>query len=168
MSEASEGPTASPGPHPRDQVPEPLNGSASDFKGVDWDTLDAQGILKVVARALGRDPANPTAEGVTFDILCLRADLEDALEARRWIPVEERLPEPDIWVAVAVRRPGPTPWPPEYSIFSVGRITDRPHGSFGPQGWETQIGFLYLDHAAPPPVVTHWRPLPEPPKEERA
>lgn len=61
--------------------------AASDFKGefqgVDWDTLDVPGLLSVVARALGKEVANPSAEDLCFEILKLRADLEDVAQAHQ-------------------------------------------------------------------------------------
>jgi uncharacterized protein DUF551 len=119
----------------------PLNGATADFKSafqdIEWDTLDAQGILDVVARALGRDPVNPTAEDLVFDILCLRGDLEDALESRRWIPVEERLPDEGLTVLTWSRKVG----------FDGGYELSQAWASLSPG------------------PVTHWQPLPEPPQE---
>lgn len=64
------------------------------------------------------------------------AELERIREARRWIPVEERLPE--------TRDPVLTLW---VSGMQSVKQYDAQHG------WNTGA------------QVTHWMPLPEPPKE---
>ncbi len=64
------------------------------------------------------------------------AELERIREARRWIPVEERLPE--------TRDPVLTLW--VSGIQSVKQYVEQ-------YGWNTGA------------QVTHWMPLPQPPKE---
>lgn len=66
----------------------------------------------------------------------------EEVQQMRWIPVEERLPEEKQRVIVRCERVG----------TSVGWIL------WG--GWMTDIG----PHAG---EVTHWMPLPQPPKEEK-
>lgn len=84
---------------------------------------------------------------VTQEIIDRLAAYEDTglapeeVQQMRWIPVEERLPEEKQRVIVRCERVG----------TSVGWIL------WG--GWMTDIG----PHAGD---VTHWMPLPSPPKEE--
>ncbi len=66
----------------------------------------------------------------------LRAEVERLKEARRWIPVEERLPE--------TRDPVLTLW--VSGMQSVKQYDEQHCWNTGAQ-------------------VTHWMPLPEPPKE---
>lgn len=67
--------------------------------------------------------------------------LVDAAEERRWISVEERLPEPYIWVLVYA----------EKHKVAFDAFYD------GAQWKDAVLNGL---------IVTHWMPLPEPPKEE--
>ena len=68
----------------------------------------------------------------------------------RWIPVTERLPEVDLRVLTFARFKGDGSWFMDISSFSG--VTN--HGI--PTFWGYGEGM----------VVTHWMPLPEPPKEE--
>lgn len=72
-----------------------------------------------------------------------------ALERDRWIPVTEKLPEPKTEVMAA---------------FDDGAVCSLW------QNWQndTLDPFTYTvdDFFGPTHDVTHWRPLPEPPKEE--
>ena len=74
----------------------------------------------------------------------------EKLEAQipRWIPVEERLPEAE--VLAANFQPGTY----GYTDLIIGYVTSREQGCFAENEHE-------LLHS-----VTHWMPLPEPPKEE--
>lgn len=70
----------------------------------------------------------------------------DAVDAMpRWISVEERLPE-DYEDVVIIMRNGASSW---------YRVAYREYG-----GWSFGGGRRVTDE------VTHWMPLPEPPKEE--
>lgn len=69
------------------------------------------------------------------------------LEERRWIPVTERLPEKDIEV-VGWYKDNP------FSPFRYGIVSWNGHG------WVFTYAQRYVDD------VTHWMPLPEPPKED--
>ena len=91
--------------------------------------------------------------------LCVGVMCEDALayiqqlEARvpRWIPVEERLPESDDNVLVIVNGECKTmTFEEAYMLASY----------YPGEGWIVEE---YEDWENP--VVTHWMPLPEPPKE---
>jgi hypothetical protein len=81
------------------------------------------------------------ANGVTF------ADVPDNNVGDKWIPISERLPEP--FVSVLVQMPGEEPCP-----------TVR-------EGFLTNDGEWYAGHFARlKDEVTHWMPMPEPPKEK--
>lgn len=67
-----------------------------------------------------------------------------------WIPVEERLPEVDLKVLTFARFKGDGSWFMDISSFSG--VTNHGIPTFWGYGEEM--------------VVTHWMPLPEPPKEE--
>lgn len=73
----------------------------------------------------------------------------------RWISVEDRLPETDVWVAVWYMDKDGDYFP------TVGACRD---GGDGLTYWETDVDIN--ERAYPPEKITHWMPLPEPPKEE--
>lgn len=71
-----------------------------------------------------------------------------AQERTRWVPVDERLPEDPVQkVLIFVPHP-------HGNIVDVGRY-------LGADGWVLEGWYLTQSS------VTHWMPLPEPPKEER-
>lgn len=76
-----------------------------------------------------------------YDAICLAIA---ALERDRWISVEERLPEEKRAVLV---------WQPQYLNSYVVTLSEGEWFVFG--GYGTRVF-----------GVTHWRPIPEPPKEE--
>ena len=89
-------------------------------------------------------------------ILCLdlnenAADAIENLQAQmpRWISVEERLPETDDFVIVAVLdERGDTPY--QYTDF----------------GWYLDAARCWIVNAEQRRDITHWMPLPAPPEEE--
>lgn len=78
-------------------------------------------------------------QGVKFGV-------ESAAKNRRWIPVTERLPEE--FVSVLVHIPSYAPMPTVREAYHVDDC------------WVTKIVIFHDDD------ITHWMPLPEPPKEE--
>ena len=99
------------------------------------------------------------------DALCMMHICSDALayitqlEARvpKWISVKERLPEPSTYV-LALTAPG---------ALSVGQnviVADYIHPKREERGVFVIAYTPYADQYILP--VTHWMPLPEPPKEE--
>ena len=79
------------------------------------------------------------------------ADAIEELQAQipRWISVEERLPETDDFVIVAVLdERGDTPY--QYTDF----------------GWYLDAARCWIVNAEQRRDITHWMPLPEPPKED--
>lgn len=68
---------------------------------------------------------------------------------RRWIPVEERLPEDHSDVLVIAY------WHEQWGVYMGWCAPERAQ-------WSVHIGIGDRNDVA----VTHWRPLPEPPKEE--
>ena len=79
-----------------------------------------------------------------LDVLMKAADAIEELSKPRWIPVTERLPEVRVWVLCYCRA----------NSFDVFRMTDEGHWQYGNRS-------IYMKG-----YVTHWMPLPEPPKEE--
>lgn len=86
----------------------------------------------------------------------------EEVQAMRWIPVEERLPEKEGVYIVCVD--GEVKWD-AYCMFE------------GVERWlcyDGRLNALYIDpysskltREPPYPRVTHWMPLPQPPKEEK-
>ena len=72
--------------------------------------------------------------------------IANGVTLQQWIPVSERLPEP--FVTVIVQVPGETPCPTVKAGFLNG-------------SGKWYINMFDYD----PSEVTHWMPLPEPPKE---
>lgn len=82
-----------------------------------------------------------------FTVLTAAADRLEVLEARqRWIPVTEKLPE---------------------DRFEVLVYTDRYGGRHEFAYYIHRLGAWYQNCALLIPNVTHWMPLPEPPKEDK-
>ncbi|HBW2982852.1 TPA: DUF551 domain-containing protein [Klebsiella pneumoniae] len=73
----------------------------------------------------------------------------------KWIPVSERMPEDDDFVYI---------WPrPDFGVeLHVGQYCERSHkgGGWYAQFYEQNYGIEWH-----PITVTHWMPLPNPPKE---
>jgi hypothetical protein len=83
----------------------------------------------------------------------LELSLSQCREAQRWIPVSERLPEPDAWVLTTNGK-----W--------TGVARHRPLEDDGymveSERWQSETSD-FIEHLGPP--VTHWQPLPSVPKE---
>lgn len=78
----------------------------------------------------------------------------EALERTRWIPCSERLPEVKGWYLV---------YAPYYSGGSSSglcNINGVMFAKWNGKHWSIEVGY----HKRPG-CVTHWQPLPEPPKE---
>lgn len=73
--------------------------------------------------------------------------IANGVTIQQWIPVTERLPEP--FVSVLVQMPGEKPFP----TVREGFISNN-------GVWHS----AYFDRESD--EVTHWRPMPEPPKRE--
>ena len=77
--------------------------------------------------------------------------LANGVTVQAWIPVTERLPEP--WTPVLIYRPD-----------MVSKMLVTEHGGYCDEdddGWQRYGKDLYNN-----PVITHWMPLPQPPKGE--
>lgn len=90
----------------------------------------------------GGECDHPHPDALAMDALYaenkqLRAEVERLREAQRWISVEERLPEADVYVVVLHQN----------GLFNITFI------------------LKYTTEWATISKVTHWMPLPEPPKE---
>lgn len=121
----------------RDKLIELLSENFVDFCHV----VVVAGNCKISAVTLDADKFadHLIANGVTF------ADVPDT-NVGKWIPVSERLPEP--FVSVLVHMPEERPCPTVH------------------EGFLTKNGTWYAAHfEREQSEVTHWMPLPEPPKE---
>ena len=80
--------------------------------------------------------------------------LDSGVTVQKWIPVTERLPE---YQKGKVKK---------YLTIQKGIISDKPIYEllwFGKKGWyryDNEYGDVWVEN------ITHWMPLPEPPKEE--
>lgn len=82
---------------------------------------------------------------------------EPATVPGKWIPVSERMPEDDDFVYI---------WPrPDFGVeLHVGQYCEcSPKGD----GWYAQVYEQNYGIEWHPITVTHWMPLPNPPKEEK-
>ena len=86
------------------------------------------------------------------DALTLIRQLES--QVPKWISVEERLPEDD--VAVLVYAIGNN----ENSCVAMTSYTHHMYG-YNIEGWRSPWQYFFYERK-----ITHWMPLPEPPKEE--
>ena len=75
-------------------------------------------------------------------------------QAPKWISVEERLPEDDIDVLVYAIGNN------EESVIAMTSYTHNMHG-YNIEGWRSPWQYFFHEYK-----ITHWMPLPEPPKEE--
>ena len=95
-----------------------------------------------------------------------------ALERDRWISVEERLPEDNKAVNVV--------WINRSPVIYYQEIKDKPQTATGVyyngrwywwsavvQDYLAEYGEWDVDRMDSAIEVTHWRPLPEPPKEDK-
>ncbi|HDK6858892.1 TPA: DUF551 domain-containing protein [Klebsiella pneumoniae] len=82
---------------------------------------------------------------------------EPAAVPGKWIPVSERMPEDDDFVYI---------WPrPDFGVeLHVGQYCERSHKG---GGWYAQVYEQNYGIEWHPITVTHWMPLPNPPKEEK-
>ena len=108
----------------------------------------------------------PHLEGCTFhhdcpneaedfdEVSALRAEIAHLREERRWISVEERLPECEVEVLVAMRG---------CEFPAIGWREHRAYYIVPETVWT--LGDE-LDRGYPPDNVTHWQPLPGPPEGE--
>lgn len=89
-----------------------------------------------------------------------------------WIPVDERLPEERVLVNVLWVNRGPEPY---YEKIKGVPFSDAACFYEGRWYWDSPVLFDYLaeygkdefDLVDDAVEITHWMPLPEPPKEER-
>lgn len=100
----------------------------------DLDDLDLESWIKAPIRRLA----------------ALAEKAADELEKRRWIPVEERLPEPGEKVLAFWKYGSETAV--DFAYFMDGNMGER---------WR------YKNWVAPPDAITHWMYLPEAPMEAK-
>lgn len=115
--------------------------------------------------------------------LIMRLPAADVEQVRRWIPCSERLPEPETEVLVVCRRGGVSFVCPAMhedgkmlcresiwnwnEIDGYGLYSEENDDWFIPEGWWEYRQFNADDvyNNIIDCAVTHWMPLPEPPKE---
>lgn len=107
---------------------------------------ERQRLIEIIEKA--RTEAVSTIGSMNNGFAAWYADklIEAGVTFNQWIPVHERLPEPKVKVAIFTR---------SRAIYLGWHAN---HG--GIKGFETAVGFIQLGR------ITHWMPLPEPPKEE--
>lgn len=121
-----------------------------------------------ICRAYSYDDADLIALMSPEVVLALIARLREIEEAQRWIPVEERLPEPGLLVQV-YSPPQPGDWPhtvrietdgidPESEDYWVGHGEHYERYCMIAKGGDVE----WTGPAEKAPY-THWKPLPEPP-----
>ena len=141
-------------------VPEDLAGKVNL---TEWSSCDVDAVGLAAADRIANQSTNIAA--LQQEIEKLRGQNEQLREAaalvtkesaelleRRWIPVEERLPETESWGASKVVLgivQNESGYPPHNPCFCV---------YLGNQQWTIRGRMA---------TITHWMPLPEPPKEER-
>lgn len=87
----------------------------------------------------------------------------EALERTRWIPCSERMPEKDKKVLVYIPpRDGTTQY--GYYIAQIREVKGGTDNFWGIQTADSPWTVWAWDYFAEP-IVTHWQPLPELPKE---
>lgn len=106
-------------------------------------------------QAVRLDDTGAQALALAAEVSELRQELEAAktLQDAAWISVKERLPEDDVMVLCTVSGK-PRDW-----ITLDGAIEIASHSRA--EGWIVETWPEWED-----PKVTHWAPLPEPPKED--
>jgi len=108
-------------------------------------------IYSVLANTYGAESAIKNAQKYVDDVLSEFDRLEAIEEARRWIPVSERLPEDNQWVIM---------WNDLLDVAREGRHFSKD----GMHQWESASGIFYNDDSHYN-HITHWQPLPEAPNE---
>ena len=75
-------------------------------------------------------------------------------DTSKWISVKDRLPEDDVRVLVSANSKIGDP------VIAITHYTHRKYG-YNIEGWIEPWQYFFYNHD-----ITHWMPLPEPPKEE--
>ena len=110
-------------------------------------------LVDIVERASVRTLPKNTCH--TNIVMLVNALIEEGVTVQEWISVKDRLPKPSTYV-LALTAPG---------YLSVGQncvVADYIH----PSGEEHGVFVLAYRYWEDPLKVTHWMPLPEPPKGE--
>lgn len=84
-----------------------------------------------------------------YDTNAVLDSIDSQPTVNKWIPVTERLPDPNVKVGIF------TKWRGIY----LGWYTER-HGFDHEKGFEAEYGFVRLEK------VTHWMPVPDAPEED--
>lgn len=107
------------------------------------DLIDRFSILEEIDEKLNAEQWYPEDPIINQGLRIARKCIENALSVNRWIPVEDDLPEQEVRILLFAG-----------GEVYVGELTDIK------DLYDTDIGFMKSGH------VTHWMPLPEPPKED--
>ena len=103
---------------------------------LDWYDIPSEEMTLEQARSAVRELRKKVAE-------------QFARTQNEWISVKDRLPEPNTWVLVYVKYTIP--------VFEFER---------GIRKRNNVIKYFYIDKFPQTGTITHWMPLPEPPKEQ--
>jgi len=85
-----------------------------------------------------------------------------ALERDRWISVEERLPEINTSVLVYAIGNADGFWGEHVTVIADRFLFKFFPSSKGEEEWSSPWQYFHTDYK-----ITHWKPLPEPPKEDK-
>ena len=107
---------------------------------------EAAGILISQAIVLGRARGKSTLERIRIEAICKAVEALEKQATQEWISVDDRLPEP--WKQVL--------------IYSRYDFCESAFYIGVPGKWRVTWNHEMLDADS----VTHWMPLPEPPKGE--
>lgn len=109
--------------------------------------IDADALKNELEEMLGPETLGSTVSdygvGIKFAIAAVNR-AKTLKEMPKWISVEDRMPEP--FVSVLTYMPDMPPFPPVREAYRVGNV-------------------FYIPALADREHVTHWMPMPEPPKE---
>lgn len=106
------------------------------------DVIDRDAVLLDINEEIEANQEYPEDKLIRKGLRIARKCIENALAVNRWIPCSERMPEQEVRILLFAA-----------GEVYVGELTDIK------DLYDTDIGFMKSGH------VTHWMPLPEPPKE---
>lgn len=107
------------------------------------------------------EPDSEMKDAARLIVVSALAVAIEALERDRWISVEERLPERN--TRVLVHGIGNTDgfWGDHVTAIAERFLFKFFPSSEGEEKWSSPWRYFHTDYK-----ITHWRPLPEPPKED--
>lgn len=81
-------------------------------------------------------------------------------DGSKWVPVTDRLPTQELEEIKKTAKHD------SYHCLVYRKARNSLHGFFVSEAWFDEIGFTDIDNSLIDNLVTHWKPLPEPPKGE--